>query len=184
MKRVFVIHGWAGSPEEGWRPWLRKNLENRGFQVAIPAMPDTSYPKQAAWVSHIQEVVGDVDEQAFFIGHSLGCIAILRFLESLPKNKKVGGVILVAGFDDDLGVAELSDFFTTPIDWGKIMTHADSFVSIESDNDPYDLAKYNAVFKEKLRAKTILEHNMKHFSGDDGIVELPIVLSELERIAS
>jgi len=32
-KRVFLIHGWEGSPEEGWRPWLKKELEKRGFKV-------------------------------------------------------------------------------------------------------------------------------------------------------
>lgn len=25
-KRVFLIHGWEGYPEEGWRPWLKKKL--------------------------------------------------------------------------------------------------------------------------------------------------------------
>jgi hypothetical protein len=26
-KRVFIIHGWEGYPEEGWFPWLKKELE-------------------------------------------------------------------------------------------------------------------------------------------------------------
>lgn len=29
------------------------------------------------------------------------------------------------------------------------------------------------LFKEKLGAKVIIEHNMKHFSGDDGVDALP-----------
>jgi predicted alpha/beta hydrolase family esterase len=178
-RRVFMVHGWEGYPEEGWRPWLREELESRGFEVHIPAMPDTHHPKQAAWVSHLQKITGKLDEHTYLIGHSLGCIGILRFLESLPKNTKVGGVILVAGFDDDLGVSALSDFFIAEINWEKIRSHTENFISIESDNDPYNLAKYNSVFKEKLHAKTILMHNMKHFSGDDGITKLPIVLDEL-----
>lgn len=182
-KRVFVIHGWGGYPDEGWRPWLQKELEQKGYEVHIPAMPSTEDPKQDAWVNHIKGIVGRPDEESYFVGHSLGCIAILRFLESLPEGTKVGGVIMVAGFDDDLGVNELSDFFTTPVDWEKIRTHTDSFVSIESDNDPYELAKYNEVFKEKLHAKTILEHSMKHFSGDDGIKELPVVIKELQQLS-
>lgn len=43
-KRVFLIHGWEGYPEEGWRPWLKKELEQRGFTVIVPAMPDTATP--------------------------------------------------------------------------------------------------------------------------------------------
>ena len=30
MKKVFIIHGWEGYPEEGWFPWLKKELESRG----------------------------------------------------------------------------------------------------------------------------------------------------------
>lgn len=183
-KRVFVIHGWGGSPQEGWRPWLQKELEEKGFQVHIPTMPNKENPKQDAWVNHIKEIVGTSDEASYFVGHSLGCIAILRYLESLDEGIKVGGVILVAGFDDDLGVKELSNFFTDSIHWKKIRSHTNAFVSIESDNDPYELVKYNRVFKKKLGAKAILEHDMKHFSGDDGITELPIVQKELLRISS
>ncbi len=45
MKRVIIVHGWEASPEGGWRPWLRKELEDRGFEVHVPAMPDTNNPK-------------------------------------------------------------------------------------------------------------------------------------------
>jgi len=38
-------------------------------------------------------------------------------------------------------------------------------------------------FKDKLGAKLIVEHNMKHFSGDDGISELPVVLNNLLEIS-
>lgn len=183
MRRVYIVHGWEGYPEEGWRPWLKKELEARGFKVFIPAMPNTKNPKQVEWVAHLQSVVGTPDEECYFIGHSLGCIGILRYLETLPEKTKVRGVILVAGFDNDLGVPELSDFFKTPINWNKIKSHSDTFISIQSDNDPYNLLPFNQVFKEKLGAETIVEHNKKHFSGDDGITELPIVLQFLLRIA-
>lgn len=26
-KRIFIIHGWDGFPEEGWFPWLNKAME-------------------------------------------------------------------------------------------------------------------------------------------------------------
>lgn len=26
MKRVIMIHGWEGYPEEGWRPWLKQKV--------------------------------------------------------------------------------------------------------------------------------------------------------------
>src|SRR3989338_6493172 len=90
-KRAFIIHGWDGYPDEGWFPWLKAELEKNGFQVHVPAMPESAEPKIETWVSHLSKAVGDVDENTYFVGHSIGCQTILRFLESLPADKKVGG---------------------------------------------------------------------------------------------
>jgi len=43
---------------------------------------------------------------------------------------------------------------------------------------------YGKEFKDRLGAKLIIEHNMKHFSGDDGISELPVVLNNLLEISA
>ncbi|MBI2529833.1 MAG: alpha/beta hydrolase, partial [Candidatus Diapherotrites archaeon] len=137
VKRAFLIHGFRGRPNRGWRPWLKKELGKLGFSVSVPAMPDANNPKMNAWVKHLADVVGTPDKDCYFIGHSLGCITILRYLESLGKNKKVGGAVLVAGFSDDLGIKELHDFFTRPVDWKKIKSNCRKFVAIHSDNDPY-----------------------------------------------
>jgi predicted alpha/beta hydrolase family esterase len=178
-KRIFLIHGWEGHPEEGWRPWLRKELEKRNCEVFVPEMPDTNFPKMNGWLSKLKEVVGVPDENVYLVGHSLGCIAILRYLESFRPEERVGGVILVAGFTDDLGFKELSNFFETPINFEEIKKHCQNFMAIHSDNDQYVPLKYGDIFKEKLNAKVIVEHGMKHFSGDDGITELPVVLKEI-----
>lgn len=179
QKKAFFIHGWGGAPEEGWRPWLGKELEKRGFVVANLLMPNSQNPVQAEWVEAISSAVGEPDENCYLVGHSLGVIAILRYLESLQDKSKVGGVILVAGFTNDLNIPELNNFFSTPINWAKIKHSGLKFVSIESDNDPYDLARYNEDFAKYLGAKTILAHNMKHFSVKDGIKEVPLILDEI-----
>lgn len=179
LKRAFLIHGWEGYPEEGWRPWLKKELESRGFKVFVPAMPDTKNPQADKWMSCIAELVDKTSENDYFVGHSLGCITILRFLESLKDGERVGGVILVAGFTDNLGYKEISSFFKEPIDFDKVKSHCQKFVAIHSDNDPYVALSYGDIFKDKLGAKVIVEHNMKHFSGDDGILELPVVLDNI-----
>ena len=38
-KRVFIIHGWDGSPQNCWFPWLKKELEKIGYKVFIPKFP-------------------------------------------------------------------------------------------------------------------------------------------------
>lgn len=88
MKRAFLIHGWEGFPEEGWRPWLKKKLEDKGFKVIVPAMPDTKKPTLEVWLPFLQKLVGKPTENDFFVGHSLGCITILRFIEHLKEDGK------------------------------------------------------------------------------------------------
>lgn len=182
-KRVVLIHGWEGYPEEGWRPWLKKELERRDFTVIVPAMPDTATPTSEKWVPHLIEIIGAPNEKTFLVGHSLGCITILRYLETLKDNEQIGGAILIAGFGQDLEYygykGELLSFFRTPVDWEKVKKHCHKFVAIHSDDDPWVPMKHNKIFKDKLGAKVINQHGMKHYSGDDGITELPIVLSEL-----
>ncbi|MBU0666612.1 MAG: alpha/beta hydrolase [Nanoarchaeota archaeon] len=88
-KRVFMVHGWEGYPENHWFPWLKKELETKGFEVFVPAMPDTDHPKMGAWLEHLTKITRAPDKDCYFIGHSLGCITILRYLETLQENQKV-----------------------------------------------------------------------------------------------
>jgi predicted alpha/beta hydrolase family esterase len=174
MAKVFLIHGWEGSPEEGWRPWLKGELENKGFEVHNLSMPDTDNPRMEAWVSHLGKAVGKPSSDCYFVGHSLGCITILRYLETIEG--QAGGAVMVAGFASDLGYEEIHSFFTSPILWDKIKARCKSFAAINSDNDPYVSLHYGDMFKEKLGARVIVKHGMRHFSGEDGITELPDAL--------
>ena len=181
-KRVFIIHGWEGHPEEGWIPWLKKELEKKNYEAVAPEMPETNFPKLSGWLPKLKQVAGNPDENTCLVGHSLGCITILRYLESLKENEVIGGAVLIAGFTDDLGHKEISNFFETPINFEEIKKHCKKFIAIHSDNDPHVALKYGDIFKEKLGAEVIVKHNMKHFSGEDGITELPIALEELLKI--
>ena len=97
MKRIFMIHGWDGSTENHWFPWLKKELEKIGFKVIVPKMPDTSSPKINTWVPFLEKSVGIIDNDTFFIGHSIGCQTIMRYLEKLDNKQKIGGIVFVAG---------------------------------------------------------------------------------------
>ena len=55
MKRVVIIHGYQGEPMRGFRPWLKKELEARGFDVSMPAMPKPDAPDSDEWVAAIKK---------------------------------------------------------------------------------------------------------------------------------
>lgn len=184
-KRAFIVHGWAGYPEEGWFPWLKGKLEKRGFEVKVPKMPSPDEPKINEWVSHLSKVVGQSDKDTYFVGHSIGCQTIMRYLEQLPEESKVGGVVFVAGWvnrlDGDLSQEEkdiAKPWLETPIDLLKVAKKSPKFVAIFSDNDDWvRLAGENEkIFRDQFNAKIIVEHGKGHFSGSDNVSKLPSAL--------
>lgn len=180
-RRAFIVHGWGGHPQEGWFPWLGRELEQRDFSVVCPAMPDTDAPKIDAWVEHLRGLVGSVDSDTHFIGHSIGCQTILRYLEALPRDSRIGGVVLVAGWmhltPECLPTAEeraiAAPWLTLPIDFTKVApVVAGKIDAIFSDDDPDVPMSDASIFKEKLGATITVEHGKGHFSGSDGVIEL------------
>ena len=183
-KRVFIVHGWEGTPEEGWFPWLKGELQNKGFKVEVPVMPDTAKPKIEKWLPHLIKQVGKPDKNTYLVGHSMGCQTILRYLEGLPETSRIGGFVLVAGF---IKLKNLTDeefetvkpWLTTSINLDKVRTHTKNVTTIFSDNDTWVPLSDAKVFEKKLGANVVIMKRKGHFSGDDGINKLPIVLKEI-----
>lgn len=180
LKKAIIVHGWEGHPGEAWFPWLKKELEQLGVQVEVPQMPDTENPTLGKWLPYLEKVVGEPDENLVIIGHSLANITALRFLEGLPEGKRIGKLVMVGGYVDNLGFKELDSFFQKPIDWANIKKHCSSFVAINSDDDQYVPLENADIFKEKLGAKVIIEHNKRHMGHEDNMVELQSVLEAVK----
>lgn len=182
-KRVFIIHGWEGAPDSNWFPWLKKELGKYGFEVSVPQMPNADFPKKAGWLAHLQKIVGEPDENTFFVGHSLGVTAILRYLESLSKGEKISGAILVAGVAKSIGIRELESFFTKPFDYERIKRTAKHIIVVNSDNDPYVPLSHGETLRDELGAKLIIIPNGQHLNAGNGYFEFPLVLEEILRIS-
>jgi len=188
MKRVFIIHGWGGRPDEAWIPWLKKELEDRGYEAVVPAMPGSDEPRIETWIPFLSELVGQADLNTFFVGHSIGCQAILRFLETLPEGAKIGGAVFVAGWynlrnletEEEKRIA--GPWVNTPRDDEKIRRTVNKAVAIFSDDDPFVLPENQESWRDKVGAKIIMEHNKGHFNEEDpAVYELP---SALEAVLS
>lgn len=171
MKKVYMIHGWNFSPEDNWYPWLKTELENRGFKVEAFDMPDSENPKIENWVRYLEENIKDIDEETYFIGHSIGCQTIMRFLEKLHKHKKIGGCIFVVGwfnltkeaYEDEEDEKLMNPWMTTHIDFSRILDHCNNFLAIFSKDDPYVYVTDSEIFREKLGAKIVITDGREHF---------------------
>ena len=189
-KRVFIVHRWYGSPDADWYPWLKKELENEGFKVSVPLMPNPDAPEIQSWVETLRKAVGRPDTDTYLIGHSVGCQTILRYLESWPTNAKIGGAVFIAGWLTLTSQAMPSKteetiarpWIETPIDAKRVQQHAAKSTAIFSDNDPYVPLDENAKAFKHFGAKVIIEHNQGHY--DENTLELPSALHALLEIAT
>ena len=189
MKRAIIVHGWGGYPEEGWFPWLKKELEKKGLEVFVPKMPDADKPRIQKWVPKLAEIVGTPDKNTYFVGHSMGCQAIARYLQSLSEGIKVGGAVFVAGFFKRLTGMEPEEIETrnhwlkAPLDLNKVKSHLQRSVAIFSDTDPYVPSDNQDDFRDKLKSEIIIKKGWKHFSGSEGIIEFPTILEKILEMA-
>jgi|SRR3989344_3104358 len=182
MKTAVIVHGWSFNPKMHWYPWLKKQLENKGYEVKVPEMPDTDEPKINVWVSYLKKVLGRLDKETILIGHSIGCQTIMRYLEKEDFNGKIS-VIFIAGWFklDNLEDKEVekiaSPWLKTPINFNKVKEKIDHIVVFLSSNEPYNYVKENKeVFERNLGAKVFILKNKGHFTEDDNIKKLPEVL--------
>jgi predicted alpha/beta hydrolase family esterase len=182
MKRAYLIHGWSGRPEHGFFPWLKRELEGRGYVVFDPQMPDTDAPALGTWVPFVERLVGEPDDETLIVGHSMGGQTALRYLERLLEGARVGKVALVAPVVEAiLDMSPEEEAIARPwldraFDDAKIRRSAASIVGIFSDDDRWIPLSSERIVRERFGGKTVVLSKRGHFSGDDGCRKLPELL--------
>lgn len=180
--RVFIIHGWGGYPDEGWLGNIKLSLQEAGFSVYSPAMPDTHFPKMERWIDYLDSLIIKTETSDCLIGYSLGAQAIMRYLEQLPYNSKIKKALFVAGFFKltNLDPEEekiLSPWIEKPINLEKVKRHAEEFTAIFSRDDPIVPLSNKDIFSQTLKAKIIIKEGLGHF---DSIDDPSFIIKEIE----
>ena len=185
MKKIFIIHGFNGYPNGGWRPWLMSELRKKDVYACALPMPSPDKPTVDKWVKTISMAVESPNRNIFLVGHSLGVNAILRYLETLPVGDKIGGAILVSGPYENLKDEEhkvLAPFFETPFDFDHIKKTCSKFVIIHSTDDPVVSFNNAILMANKLSCEIVSLSKGGHFNGSSGIYKFPELLETLEKI--
>lgn len=167
-------------------PWLKNKLEEKGIEVQVPQMPNPEAPKIDEWVPFIKNLVGEPDENTFFVGHSMGVQALLRYIAGIDK--MVGGAVAVAGFfklKDLEGPEEESiakPWLETPMDTEKIKNNCPAVTALFSDDDPFVGLENVEIFKDRLNAKVLTFEKKGHFSEEQGVSEFDPIFDEVMAI--
>ena len=181
MKNAIIIHGTEGHPQENWFPWLKKELEERGYDVIVPQFP--SPPVVAAkideWFDVFNKLKDKVDENTLLIGHSLGGVFTLRVLEKLDHPVKAAiltgtpiGERPILNYDRDVAFSGF-DF-----DWTTIKQNAGRFVVFQSDDDPYVGLENGKKLAEHLGVDLNFVPNAGHFNAKAGYTQFPELIEE------
>ena len=184
MKNALILHGADGSSRENWFPWLKMELEKRGYKVWVPNLPNSKTPILRDWLDAIfSNKDGHFDSNSIIVGHSMGATLALRLLEKIQGNVKINKAVLVAG-PVELGTKPeyfiyKKDLVTPRFNWPKIKKSAKQFYFIHSDNDKYQCGKEQGeIMKQNLGGELIVISGGGHFSSEESLeyTQFPLLL--------
>ncbi|WP_411347638.1 RBBP9/YdeN family alpha/beta hydrolase [Paenibacillus sp. WLX2291] len=185
--RVYIIHGYTASVHDNWFPWLKEQLSAKGIAVEVIEMPDPNQPIAADWLEQVYARIGTPDRHTYIVGHSLGCITTLLYMQEQLAIAPVqlGGVLLVSGFDESLyTLPQLDEFVQIPVQYEPLIAAIPQRVVVAAADDDIVPVVFSRHFAEHAQAELHeLEHG-GHFLDHDGFTEFPLVLELLERMIS
>lgn len=172
-KSALILHAWLNDPDKHWYPWLKSELETRGYTVYLPEIPtmNSNAPNLAAQMKCIEDTI-PLDNNMLVLGHSLGCLLAMR----LAEKHVFGKLFLVAGWDFNDLTTEHQSFWTNNINHTAIKKNVNDIYCISSDNDPYMTAFTVEEMSRRLDGKFILMKGAGHFTKEFGVTKIPEVL--------
>lgn len=167
-RRVVIAHGWNDGGNNLWINWLVDELKRRRYEVVQPIFPHIHVPRPKDWVAELREQAGALDANTVLVGYSLGVPTMLRYLNDYPRDVKIAGLILVAGFGDGLG-GRPAALFDPPLDFERIKRRAAHRVCVYSDNDYLVAPRRTQQLALNLEAQEVIVLGGGHLTGLPGI---------------
>jgi predicted alpha/beta hydrolase family esterase len=177
--KVVIAHAITATPDWSWYPAVSKTLRAAGAQVAVPQLPNAEAPRLESWLHVLARESSREPARTVLVGHSLGGVCVLRFLESREDGAEpFAGVVLVATNSTDIGFEAAREFFETPLDFSRARTQARRFASIVAVDDPVigpEPWRHSLRFVEGLGASALLLPAGGHLGRIAGVTDLPQV---------
>ena len=134
MKNAIILHGTGCTPDSFWQPSIKKFLEDRGYDVWVPALPDPDIPDLKKWLPFVLKN-GKFNKDTVLIGHSAGSPLILSILENIDV--QIYKAVLVAGYSKMKSKDDNPLILQDEYNWDKIKKNVRDIVFINSSDDPW-----------------------------------------------
>lgn len=158
-KKILILHGWDASPEDHWFSKAKELFEKQGWVTFIPQLPGNYFPKKDDWLKVIEDL--QVDENWVLIGHSLGGVAILKYLEM--ADKPIAKAILIATPFNESDFNPLANFFDHGFNFEKIKKNCQNFEILNETDDPVIAVEDGKNFQKKLKGRLHILPGGTHF---------------------
>ena len=187
MKNAFIIHGFNGDTTYTFGPWLKKDLEKRGYNVIMPNFPIRSAATYNGWASILDDYKNLFNEETIIVCHSIGNPFIIRYLSNNRLKAKL--YISVAGFckiftipdREDLNKAFI-DFKVEEKDINYCRDNIEFIYSLYSDTDrviPFDILED---FTKSLNSKPIMIPGVGHMGKYENTTSIPKIIDVLDEL--
>lgn len=180
---IYIIHGYSASPADHWFFWLKEKLEEEKNEVTIVDLPTPLTPNPKEWNEALKKQIKTIDENSFFIAHSLGCITLLKFLEESSFKKQIAGYMLVSAFNTSLPkLNQLDSFLKRKLDYKKLENITKNKIVIGAKDDSIVPIILTERLSFLLNADFIRLEKGGHFMAGDGYKKFPFLLTEFKKL--
>ena len=185
MKNYVILTASAKTPYDYWYREAKQRIEEKGFEVCVPYLPQNEHQNYKAWARVILAYfkAGVINKETTIIAHDVACVFITRLL--VENKLSVSGIIAVSPFNTILGMDNdnLNKSFITRYEkLQKVERFVKFYHVFTSDNDPIVSSEETTKFCESVNAKTHEVGNAGHFTEIEKFDELISLIDNINEI--
>jgi hypothetical protein len=94
---------------KGWKATLGEVLGD-AYDVIVPVMPNKDNAKYNEWKIWFEKILPLVNDDAIFVGHSMGGIFLVKYFSEQMYTKNIKALFLVSAPHEDIPGEPLGDF--------------------------------------------------------------------------
>ena len=187
LKKAVLFHGTDSNPDDFWFPWLQSYLEQKGYKVYAPLLPNNHMPNKNTYDDFLKNSGWDFSDN-LLIGLSSGATTILNLLQSewFPKVKAcvLAGTFLNEKLTKDADWVIKGQFDNLFLDSYRpniMLKKCTKFYFVHGSNDPYCDINDAKELSGKLNGTFITIKNGHHLGKTSGLLDLPQLIKALEK---
>jgi uncharacterized protein len=180
--RIILVHGLNADPSKNFHPWLAAALRDRAFEVVAPELPLKIEGEEGfnlpEIIEKMKDEIGYLKNDDILLGHSLGALVILQYLEAVEMTETPRAVVLV-GSPWKVSRPELRRLFVEDLDAEVLMWKSREYVVVHSKDDTIVPFEHGEKLALQLKARIVTTENDGHFMEQ----KHPVLLEVIEEIS-